>query len=110
MFGRGSFRHEAGSWFRSRSRAALSRSQYARRRSSIIAGGMSAPGARCFSFRRDSDRGAVSTAVGDGRGQRHARFVLGRRRPSRPGGRSRGGEAGGGGGGRERGHKGGGGA
>src|SRR5215470_13834812 len=50
MFGRGSFRHEAGSWSRSRARAALSRSQCARRRSSIIAAGMSAPGGRCFSF------------------------------------------------------------
>src|SRR5262249_24084886 len=50
MFGLGSFRQEAGSEFRSRARAALSRSQYARRRSSIIAAGMSAPGGRCFSF------------------------------------------------------------
>src|SRR2546423_6539869 len=51
MFGRGSFRHEGGSEFRSRSRAARSRVQCSRRRSSIMTSPMSAPGFGCFSSR-----------------------------------------------------------
>src|SRR5215467_1832840 len=50
MFGRGSFRHDAGSESRSRALAALSRSQWSRSRSSIIAGGMSATSCQCFSY------------------------------------------------------------
>src|SRR5215475_9839654 len=50
MFGRVSFRHDAGSESRSRARAARSRSQCSRSRSSIIAGGMSATSCQCFSY------------------------------------------------------------
>src|SRR5215475_88627 len=50
MFGRVSFRHDAGSESRSRARAARSRSQCSRSRSSIIAGGMSAATCQCFSY------------------------------------------------------------